>query len=155
MHSRSVFTSRASLKYLAKLLCSRCGGLVTGVLLFHVRGTRASVLNDIPRFPPHWHGGRLPVVVRCDETLSKPKFLRLTRLGLFAVRRFITNRLLLQPSPNDSGSSVEWAYALDVYINSFFPLFLWLYIAQLFLVSVVLRDNWICLAVGNTIYFAA
>ncbi|KZV87010.1 UNC-50 protein [Exidia glandulosa HHB12029] len=67
----------------------------------------------------------------------------------------IGNRVLLQPPAHDAASTVEWAYAFDVHINAFFPLFLWLYLAQLFLVPVVLKDNWPCLWVGNTIYLAA
>ncbi|KAH7105102.1 UNC-50-like protein [Auriculariales sp. MPI-PUGE-AT-0066] len=79
----------------------------------------------------------------------------LTGLAVATLLWLVGNRLLLQPAPTDSGSTVEWAYALDVHINAFFPLFLWIYIAQLFLVSVVLRENWVCLAVGNTLYLAA
>lgn len=72
--------------------------------------------------------------------------------------RLIGNRALLQPPTHASSTdsaSVEWAYALDVHINAFFPLYLWLYLAQLFLVPVVLKDIWVCLWVGNTIYLAA
>lgn len=64
---------------------------------------------------------------------------------------------------------VEWPYAFDVHAvrlprvwhcadmpqNSFFPLFLQLYVAQLLLAPVVTRSNWICLLVGNTLYLSA
>ncbi|KDQ59999.1 hypothetical protein JAAARDRAFT_592665 [Jaapia argillacea MUCL 33604] len=70
---------------------------------------------------------------------------------------FVSNRLLLSPpsptSPADT--SVEWAYAFDVHTNAFFPLYLTLYLAQLFLVPIVLKSNWVCLWVGNTLYLAA
>jgi len=70
---------------------------------------------------------------------------------------FTANKLLLSPpshsTPTDS--RVEWAYAFDVHTNAFFPFFLTLYIAQLFLLKVVLKDNWICLWLGNTLYLAA
>jgi len=46
-------------------------------------------------------------------------------------------------------------YAFDVHANSFFPLFLTLYVAQLVLAPVVTRSNWVCLWVGNTLYLAA
>ncbi|KAF5318755.1 hypothetical protein D9619_010889 [Psilocybe cf. subviscida] len=70
---------------------------------------------------------------------------------------FTANRLLLSPPSHSTpaDSRVEWAYAFDVHTNAFFPLFLALYIAQLFLLKVVLQDNWICLWVGNTLYLAA
>jgi hypothetical protein len=46
-------------------------------------------------------------------------------------------------------------YAFDIHANSFFPLFLQLYVAQLVLAPVVTRSNWVCLWVGNTLYLAA
>lgn len=42
-----------------------------------------------------------------------------------------------------------------MHANSFFPLFLQLYVAQLLLAPVVLRSNWVCLWVGNTLYLSA
>ncbi|KAF9057179.1 UNC-50 [Panaeolus papilionaceus] len=70
---------------------------------------------------------------------------------------FTTNRLLLSPPSHSTpaDSRVEWAYAFDVHTNAFFPLYLTLYLAQLFLLPIVLRDNWVCLWVGNTLYLAA
>lgn len=46
-------------------------------------------------------------------------------------------------------------YAFDIHANSFFPLFLQLYVAQLLLAPVVTRSNWVCLWVGNTLYLCA
>ncbi|OCH88399.1 UNC-50-like protein [Obba rivulosa] len=69
---------------------------------------------------------------------------------------FSNNVLLSPPShsaPTDS--RVEWAYAFDVHTNAFFPFFLMLYIAQLFLVAIILKNNWICLFISNTLYLAA
>lgn len=70
--------------------------------------------------------------------------------------RFISNHLLLSPPShtNPADTSVEWAYAFDVHTNAFFPFYLTLYLAQLFLVPIVLMDNWVCLWVGNTLYLA-
>lgn len=47
------------------------------------------------------------------------------------------------------------AYAFDIHVNSFLPLFFQLYVAQLFLSPVLTRGNWICLFAGNTLYLAA
>lgn len=70
--------------------------------------------------------------------------------------RFFANRVLLSPpshsTPEDA--KAEWAYAFDVHTNAFFPLYLTLYLAQLFLVPIVLKSNWICLFVSNTLYLA-
>ncbi|TFK28509.1 UNC-50 [Coprinopsis marcescibilis] len=70
---------------------------------------------------------------------------------------FTANRLLLSPPSHSTpaDSFVEWAYAFDVHTNAFFPLYLTLYLAQLFLLPVVLKDNWVCLWVGNTLYLIA
>jgi len=70
---------------------------------------------------------------------------------------FFSNRVLLSPPSHSapSDSAVEWAYAFDVHTNAFFPLYLTLYLAQLILVPVVLKSNWICLFVSNTLYLAA
>ncbi|KZP17485.1 UNC-50-like protein, partial [Athelia psychrophila] len=67
-----------------------------------------------------------------------------------------SNRVLVSPPTHFTPDSrVEWSYALDVHINAFFPLYLTLYLAQLFLLPVILRDNWVCMWVGNTLYLAA
>jgi len=69
----------------------------------------------------------------------------------------VSNRLLLSPPTHSTpaDTSVEWAYVFDVHTNAFFPLYLTLYLAQLPLLSVILKDNWVCLWVGNTLYFMA
>ncbi|KAF8156847.1 UNC-50 [Crassisporium funariophilum] len=70
---------------------------------------------------------------------------------------FTANRLLLSPPSHSTpaDSQVEWAYAFDVHTNAFFPFYLTLYLAQLFILPIVLKDNWVCLWVGNTLYLAA
>lgn len=70
---------------------------------------------------------------------------------------FFSNFVLLAPLSHATADStrVEWAYAFDVAINAFFPCFLALGIAQLLLVSIITRDNWVCLWVGNTLYLVA
>ncbi|KAI0654873.1 UNC-50-like protein [Cubamyces menziesii] len=69
---------------------------------------------------------------------------------------FFANKVLLSPpshsTPDDA--KVEWAYAFDVHTNAFFPLYLTLYLAQLFLVPIILKNRWICLFISNTLYLA-
>lgn len=72
--------------------------------------------------------------------------------------RFVSNKLLLQPPTAytvEESNKVEWAYAFDVHTNAFFPLYLSLYLAQLFLAPVITKDNWVCLWVGNSLYLAS
>jgi len=70
---------------------------------------------------------------------------------------FTANRLLLSPPSHSTpaDSNVEWAYAFDVHTNAFFPLYLTLYLAQLLLLPIILKDYWVCLWIGNTLYLAA
>ncbi|KAG6877360.1 3',5'-cyclic-nucleotide phosphodiesterase (PDEase) (3':5'-CNP) [Termitomyces sp. T32_za158] len=76
---------------------------------------------------------------------------------LTSILRFVSNRVLLSPPSHTSlvDSQVEWGYAFDVHTNAFFPLYLALYLAQLFLLPIIFKDNWVCLWVGNTLYLAA
>jgi hypothetical protein len=74
----------------------------------------------------------------------------LTCLLVAAVLYFISNRLLLSPSSSSAiDNRVEFAYAFDVAVNSFFPPFLTLYGALLPLAAVVVRNNWVCLFFGK------
>ncbi|KAK9893327.1 UNC-50-like protein [Cystobasidium minutum MCA 4210] len=68
----------------------------------------------------------------------------------------ISNRFFTHSShTHATDQSVEWAYSFDVHVNSFFPLFIDLYLAQLLLAPVLTRSNWVCLFFGNTLYLAA
>lgn len=64
---------------------------------------------------------------------------------------FLSNRLLIAPSAYSSpvDNRVEFAYAFDVAVNSFFPMFLTLYVALLPLSLVVVKTNWVCLFFGK------
>jgi hypothetical protein len=65
----------------------------------------------------------------------------------------ISNRFFTHSShTHATDQSVEWAYSFDVHVNSFFPLFVDLYLAQLVLSPVLTRSNWVCLFFGNTLY---
>ncbi|GAA5852801.1 hypothetical protein JCM8547_004690 [Rhodosporidiobolus lusitaniae] len=68
----------------------------------------------------------------------------------------VSNRFLTHATHvHATDQKVEWPYAFDIHANSFFPLFLQLYVAQLFLAPLLTRSNWVCLWVGNTLYLAA
>lgn len=72
----------------------------------------------------------------------------LTALVLY----FLTNRLLvssLAPHASTSDNRVEFAYAFDVAVNSFFPAFLTIGVALLPLAPVVVAKNWVCLFFGK------
>lgn len=65
---------------------------------------------------------------------------------------FITNRFLCQSKMMTNDSKVEWAYAFDIHCNSFFPLFLILYIIQFFFLPVLIKSNLVSLLTANLIY---
>jgi hypothetical protein len=94
------------------------------------------------------------MVVATIFWLAPRAVLAYTRLNL---SRAFSNYVLLAPPTHSTAadSKVEWAYAFDVHTNAFFPLYLTLYLGQLFLVPLLLKNNWVCLWLGNTLYLAA
>lgn len=129
--------------------CSRGHCLVRSLVLWPIRCHSTGIFHGISGFPPHRSSMCHPVVVRF-----------ISRYSLSPIdksHRFFANRALLSPPSHSSpaDSAAEWAYAFDVHINAFFPLYLTLYIAQLFLVPIILKRNWVCLWVGNTFYLVA
>lgn len=44
---------------------------------------------------------------------------------------------------------MEYTYAFDVAVNSFFPAFLTVGLGGLVLAPVVVKDNWVCLFFGK------
>ncbi|TBU52066.1 UNC-50-like protein [Dichomitus squalens] len=80
----------------------------------------------------------------------------LVGLVIATILWFFANRILLSPPSHSTleDARVEWAYAFDVHTNAFFPFYLTLYLAQLFLVPIILKNNWVCLFVSNTLYLA-
>lgn len=78
----------------------------------------------------------------------------LTYIYIFDLIRFITNRFLVHNTMTHAISQqVEWAYAFDVHCNSFFPVFLILYVVQFFFMPLLQRSSWISLLIGNLMYF--
>ncbi|KAI8098901.1 UNC-50, partial [Halteromyces radiatus] len=69
---------------------------------------------------------------------------------------FVSNRFLAQDAMvHATSQKVEWAYAFDVHCNSFFPVFLILYVVQFFFMPLLQRSTWISLLVGNLMYFVS
>lgn len=72
-------------------------------------------------------------------------------LAVALVFWLVANRLLISSSGLSAitDSRVEFTYAFDVAVNSFFPAFLTLYVVLLPLAALVVRNNWICLWLGK------
>jgi hypothetical protein len=129
-----------------------CGhSLVSSLVLWPIRYHSIGVSYGIPRFPFRGrHSSHLAVVRSTSRTCH-------LRFPFNRFYRLFANRALLSPPSHSTpaDTAVEWAYAFDVHTNAFFPLYLTLYVAQLPLVSVILKKNWVCLWVGNTFYLVA
>ncbi|RSH86715.1 uncharacterized protein EHS24_004986 [Apiotrichum porosum] len=78
-------------------------------------------------------------------------------LGIALLFWATANRLLVSTTGVSAitDNRVEFAYAFDVAVNSFFPAFLTTYVALLPLAALVVRNNWICLLLGNTLFLIA
>ncbi|KAI8094728.1 UNC-50 [Thamnidium elegans] len=68
---------------------------------------------------------------------------------------FVTNRFLSQSNMMTNDQRVEWAYAFDIHCNSFFPLFLILYVVQFFFLPLLIKSNWVCLIASNLVYLVS
>lgn len=70
---------------------------------------------------------------------------------------YFANQYLLVDSPGSHTTEqrVEWLYAFDVHCNSFFPLFMLLYVVQYFLLLVFMREGFVFTILANSIYALA
>ncbi|CAM9420983.1 unnamed protein product [Ectocarpus sp. 4 AP-2014] len=69
--------------------------------------------------------------------------------------RWIANSRLLQHRSHSVEQEVEWMYALDIHSNSFFPLFVCLYVVQLLLLPLLVGQSVWSLILANTLYAVA
>jgi hypothetical protein len=65
---------------------------------------------------------------------------------------FANARLRVPPTVHNVEQRVEWLYAFDVHCNSYFPLFLIVYVTQFFLVPVLLKPIFLSTFLANTLY---
>ncbi|KAL7308151.1 hypothetical protein PS15m_012040 [Mucor circinelloides] len=69
---------------------------------------------------------------------------------------YICNKFLIQNINTYAvAQQVEWAYAFDVHCNAFIPVYLILYVIQLFFLPLILKENWISMFIGNFMYCVA
>ncbi|KAI3789265.1 hypothetical protein L2E82_02057 [Cichorium intybus] len=70
---------------------------------------------------------------------------------------FLTNTYLREEAPNSHvvEQRVEWLYAFDVHCNSFFPLFIVLYVLHFFLSPLLVAHGFIPLLLSNVILMVA
>jgi hypothetical protein len=76
---------------------------------------------------------------------------------LFAtMTRSVANKhLTLHNSTSHVRQQVEWLYAFDIHCNSFFPLFMLLYVLEFFLLPLVLTNSFISFIISNTLFAIA
>lgn len=70
---------------------------------------------------------------------------------------FLTNNYLREEAPNSYvvEQRVEWLYAFDVHCNSFFPMFVLLYVIHYFLSPLLLAHGFIPLLLSNLLFMVA
>jgi hypothetical protein len=68
---------------------------------------------------------------------------------------FICNKYLRQQSFHGVEQRMEWMYAFDIHCNSFFPLFLILYVLHYFLLPFLIQPTFMATVVGNVLYAVA
>jgi hypothetical protein len=72
--------------------------------------------------------------------------------SLLALCRFVANKYLRVQSLHAVDQKVEWLYAFDIHCNSFFPLFVVLYVLQFFLLPLVLGSGFLSTIIANSMY---
>ncbi|KAK9837961.1 hypothetical protein WJX74_008582 [Apatococcus lobatus] len=77
--------------------------------------------------------------------------------GIATLGWFVANRFLRKRSHSSQGAEqyVEWMYAFDVHCNSYFPLFILLYVLQFFLSPLLLWRNFLSASLSIALYVVA
>lgn len=83
----------------------------------------------------------------------------IVQFGIFGVTAascgwFISNNYLIR-STNALEQRMEWMYAFDIHCNSFFPLFMVLYVVHYLLLPSLLSETLLSVAIGNALYAGA
>ncbi|XP_057788207.1 uncharacterized protein LOC131005319 isoform X3 [Salvia miltiorrhiza] len=75
----------------------------------------------------------------------------------FSTSWFFTNNYLREEAPNSHvvEQRVEWLYAFDVHCNSFFPMFLLLYVVHYFISPLLVAHGFIPVLLSNLLFMAA
>lgn len=68
---------------------------------------------------------------------------------------FLSNKYLRVKSFHGVEQRIEWMYAFDIHCNSFFPLFLILYVVHYILLPFLVQPTFVAAVVGNGLYAAA
>jgi len=85
-------------------------------------------------------------------------FIDFIGLGAFiaTIGYWISNKYLrIRTSVHNVEQSVEWLYAFDIHCNSFFPVFLILYVFQFFLIPIIMQPPIWATFLSNTLYLIA
>jgi len=68
---------------------------------------------------------------------------------------YIANNYLRTPSFHGVEQRMEWKYAFDIHCNSFFPLFLLLYVLHYFFLPFLVQSSSLATILGNALYATA
>merc|ERR1712050_58942 len=76
-------------------------------------------------------------------------------MGIATLSWFISNKYLRVQSFHGVEQRMEWMYAFDIHCNSFFPLFLVLYVVHYFLLPFLIQPTFGAAIVSNVLYAVA
>lgn len=125
--------------------CSGCNSMVDSLSEITSKRRRVNLQNGLSYAHSLFH----PHLSNQGSSHSGDFLLACLIVALLAY--FLTNRLLISPTGPTSvmDNRVEFAYAFDVAVNSFFPAFLTVGMALLPLAPVVVGRNWVSLFFGK------
>merc|ERR1719210_2565924 len=79
----------------------------------------------------------------------------LTGAAISSLSWFISNKYLRVQSFHGVEQRMEWMYAFDIHCNSFFPLFLVLYVVHYFFLPFLIQPTLAAAVVSNMLYALA
>jgi len=84
-------------------------------------------------------------------------FIDFISIGLLAatIGWWLSNKYLRVKGIHSVEQTVEWLYAFDIHCNSYFPVFLILYVLQFFLVPLLLSTRFVATVFANSLYLLA
>jgi len=102
---------------------------------------------------------RINTITSIIKLLFWSTFIDFIGIGIIisTITWWFSNRYLrvYDHSLRSTDQTVEWLYSFDVHCNSFFPMFLLLYVIQFFLLPLVLHDSFLAAFLGNSLYLVA
>jgi len=128
------------------------GGAARGSEALGMMGRNFSTptLNRKANVHPYFSSNGTPSNVDDDNESTMSSFTNFDEDSLLDDESFMSVRNSFQF--HQHAPSLEWLYCFDVHLNAFFGLFCIIYITQYLMLPLLLKDNFITIALGNSLY---